>query len=221
MEWLQNQAGVHVRVTLLADPTGSALAHPGAAAAGHTDPTLGGQPAWWAVSFPDPTLPAGVARVACAGALSACPLAATSPCNLALPDPTLISAIGFPNRGSAAAAGAANLTAGLGSVAIQSASGCGAGAPAPEEMAGAQLLYGLKVHRAVSTLMFGDHLFIATQGQYAVALVLPRGYGTCKCVTPQFRAYSNFLEELAREGVLLPSLCGKQSMLRTTSCTFH
>ena len=155
VEWLQNQAGVHVRVTLLASPTGSALARPGAAAA---DPTLGGQPAWWAVSFPDPTLAAGVARVACAGALSACPLAATSPCTLALPDPTLVSTMGLPNHGSAAAAGAANLTMGLGSVAIQSAGGCGAGAPAPEQMGGAQLLYGLKVHKSVSTLMFGNDL---------------------------------------------------------------
>lgn len=121
VDWLGDRDGVHVRVTL----------SPGTPA--NPTNTLAAPPApWWAVSLP--RAGAAAARVACSGPLSSCPLADVGPCNLALPD-----------LDSPAAASLALRPAPPGSVAIASAGGCGAGAQAPEQMSGAQLLYGLKV----------------------------------------------------------------------------
>ena len=121
VEWLGDRDWVHVRVTL-------GVGAPAKPANNLTAPPAPG----WAVSLP--RAGAAAARVACSGPLSSCPLAGVGPCNLAAPD-----------LDSPAAAALALRPAAAGSLAIASAGGCGAGAQAPEQMSGTQLLYGLKV----------------------------------------------------------------------------
>ena len=131
VDWLGDKDWVHVRVTVAAGAPAAAPANPAGATAAPPAP-------WWAVSLP--RAGAAAARVACSGPLSSCPLADVGPCSLALPVLDSPDAAALALRPTAA-----------GSVAIESARGCGAGAPAPEQMSGAQLMYGLKVRRAEAT----------------------------------------------------------------------